>query len=202
MSAMGQTLVTRTARNQIHALGDDERNAVDAAIGNLSEENGKHIDLPTTPEGTNYLAVKAHGDNTPVILYRAVPESEGGGWLVIRLVSPGDYHDLVQLQEFLAAQPGARSLIELTAQALTPRSKRTDPENKSRKPWQHSHPDAVAAAIAADLRRPLYPDRTRKKIRGAAGPDRELRQRYYEALLAGRVLKRRIREAEEAQRKT
>jgi hypothetical protein len=117
MSDMGQTLVTRTAQAQILALDDDGRDAVDAAIENLSEESGEPIELPAAPGGAAYLAMKT-SDDTPVVIYRAVPEGEGGGWLILSLMSPDEYKDVLQLQEFLTGQPGARTLIEMTAGAL------------------------------------------------------------------------------------
>jgi len=115
---MGPTLITRTARLQLDALDDDGRDAVDAAIGNLSEENGEPVELVGGTEGTTYLAMKASGDGMPVVIYRALPEDKGGGWLVLSLMSPDEYKDVIQLQEFLAGEPGARTLIELTTEAL------------------------------------------------------------------------------------
>lgn len=109
---MVPTLVTRTARDQILALADDGREAVDAAIENLGEETGEPIDLPAAPEGTTYLAMKTSGDDTPVVIYRAVPEGEGGGWLVLSLMSPEEYKDVLELQKLLAEAPAAREMVE------------------------------------------------------------------------------------------
>jgi hypothetical protein len=118
MSDMGQPLVTRTAQDQILALDDDGRDAVDAAIEHLSEVSGELIDLPTAPQGTTYLAMKTSGGDTPVVIYRAASEREGGGWVILSLMSPDEYKDVLQLREFLAWQPGTRTLIEITAEAL------------------------------------------------------------------------------------
>jgi hypothetical protein len=102
MSAMGRTLITRAARLQVLALDDDARDAVNAAIEDLSEDSGESIDLPTAPEGAEYLAVPA---GETVILYREAPESQGGGLLVISLLSPDAYEELRRTSDFLTSQP-------------------------------------------------------------------------------------------------
>jgi hypothetical protein len=94
------------------------QDAVDAVIGNLSEESGVPVALPTAQEGTAYLAVKARGENAPAVIYRAAPERDG--WLILSLVSADEYKDILELQELLAEVPEARSLIEMTADALHP----------------------------------------------------------------------------------
>lgn len=124
MSAMARTLVTRTAQDQILALDDDERDAVDAAVENLSEESGEPIDLPAALKGAAYRAIKTSGGDTPVVIYRAVPEGEGGGWLILSLMSPDEYKDVLEVQERLAEVPAARDLVETVLAGVSPESSR------------------------------------------------------------------------------
>ena len=98
MSDMAQTLVTSVARDQILALDDDGRDAVDEVIQNLSAEHGEAIDLPGAPEGTSYLAMRGRGESTPVVIYRAVR----GNWLVLSLMTQEEYEDILQLQGVLS----------------------------------------------------------------------------------------------------
>ena len=113
MSDMAQTLVTSVARDQILALDDDGRDAVDEVIQNLSAEHGEAIDLPGAPEGTSYLAMRGRGESTPVVIYRAVR----GNWLVLSLMTQEEYEDILQLQGVLS-DPAARRLVEATAKAV------------------------------------------------------------------------------------
>jgi hypothetical protein len=106
---MVPTLVTRTAQEQILALDEDERDAVDAAIGKLGEESGEPIDLPGVPEGVTYRAVKTSG-NAPVVIYRAVPEDEGGGWLVLSLMSRDEYRDVQRVRQWFARLTETRAI--------------------------------------------------------------------------------------------
>ena len=126
---MGRTLITHSARAQVSTLDEDVQEALDTAILNLSEDGGEPVELPTAPEGTEYFAVQP-GKNAPVVLYRAVPEHEGGGWLVICLLSPKAYEDLIQLGKFLSSEPGARSVVKMTAAALIPQGQSQDPEDQ------------------------------------------------------------------------
>jgi hypothetical protein len=110
MSAMGPTLVTRTARDQILALDEDGREAVDAAIEDLRVELGEPIDLPAAPEGTTYRAMKARGEDAPVVIYRAIRKGESGGCLILALMTPDEYKDVLELQKFLAEAPAVHEL--------------------------------------------------------------------------------------------
>jgi hypothetical protein len=107
--------VTRTARIQINALDDAAAQSVDSAIQTLDKRTGEPIDLPSAPAGTSYLALptrRSQNDEPgPVIIYRPRLPREGGGWLVVSLLSPDEYRDVLRAEELVATSPAAREIV-------------------------------------------------------------------------------------------
>jgi hypothetical protein len=89
------TLVTRTAQEQICALNEDERDAVDAVIESTGLDNGELIELPSGEEGKVYRAVRTRGESTPVIIYR----EDRGSWLILSLMTPQEYEDMIKVRD-------------------------------------------------------------------------------------------------------
>ena len=63
------------------------------------------------------------------MIYRPVPEDEGGGWLVLSLMSADEYQDVTELQELLTEAPAARSLLEAALAGVVSEKLRVKPRS-------------------------------------------------------------------------
>jgi hypothetical protein len=83
--------VAQPVIQRIKTLRADQAAAVEAAIRTIGIEPGEPVDLPTARPGTPYRAQRPRLPEAPVLIYREGQPGESGDWLVVSLMTPGEY---------------------------------------------------------------------------------------------------------------
>jgi hypothetical protein len=98
----------------LHALPHDQAAAVARAVQRIGTSAG--VPLKTSDEDDTEYMIMATDAEAPVVIYRALPEADGGGYLVTGLGDRGAYHTYISTEQsgFLAS-PLGKGLLGLAA---------------------------------------------------------------------------------------
>jgi hypothetical protein len=83
--------VAQPVIQQIETLRADQAAAVEACIRTIGITPGEPVDLPTARPGTPYQAQRPTLPEAPLLIYRQAQPGEPGDWLVVSLMTPGEY---------------------------------------------------------------------------------------------------------------
>jgi hypothetical protein len=107
--------VASLVANDLSHLPEPQRAAVTAAIRNIGNASGIPLRGPAD-EGKRYMiVVPADDDRAPVVIYRELPEAEGGGYLVTGLGERETYNGAVK-PRFLET-PAGQALVSVAGAA-------------------------------------------------------------------------------------
>jgi hypothetical protein len=110
-------LVAVPVMNRIKDLGRKEAAGVGMAIDRIGTVPGTAIDLPTGDPSNPYLALRTGGRGGLVIIYRRARIDENGDFVVVALMTPGQYRQQqADEQSGLLKDPVVREEIRIAAE--------------------------------------------------------------------------------------
>jgi hypothetical protein len=106
-----------------------EATAVNGAIDSIGTVAARRIDLPTAPPGTPYYALRTSSPDAPVVIYREMREDEDGDYLVVSLMTPGQYRQQQEVEESgILHDPALRREVRAVANTAATTAVRAIPE--------------------------------------------------------------------------
>ena len=108
--------VAQPVIQEIKTLRADQAAAVNAAIRTIGIEPGEPVDLPTARPGTPYQAQRPSLPEAPLLVYRQAQPGEPGDWLVVSLMTPGEFRQQqADEQSGVLRDPAIREEIRVVA---------------------------------------------------------------------------------------
>lgn len=118
MSEAGQRtiMVALPVEERIVKLEKAQATAVNRAIDRIGTVPGRRIDLPTAPPGTPYYALQTSNPGAPVVIYREMRKEEDGDYLVVSLMTPGQFRQQQEVEESgILDDPALRQEVRVVA---------------------------------------------------------------------------------------
>ena len=101
---------------EVEKVRPAEAAAVNRAINSIGTVPGRRIDLPTAPPGTPYYALRTSNPDAPVVIYRELRGDEDGDYLVVSLMTPGQYRQQQEVEESgVLDDPALRQEVRVVA---------------------------------------------------------------------------------------
>ena len=101
---------------EVEKVRPAEAAAVNRAINSIGTVPGRRIDLPTAPPGTPYYALRTGNPDAPVVIYRELRGDEDGDYLVVSLMTPGQYRQQQEVEESgILNDPAIRQEVRVVA---------------------------------------------------------------------------------------